>query len=236
MTDSNTPPDPADRPAAPRPAAELAEAADVRRVPVQRRSLERFGRLLDACAGLLDEVGYDNMTTTQVARRACVPIGTLYQFFDGKQALLRALAHRNLDLFATRMRARFAASPAVSWPEAGGAMVEEYAAMKREVPGFAAVAFGDARKGRDHLLDAQRQLADNQVVAQQIRELTLGQLGLPPAPNLDAVLTTAIEAAEAVLRLAFRFGPAGDPDLIEEAGALVRAYLAIRLPAPTPTG
>src|SRR5436853_3070551 len=87
----------------------------VRRKPVQRRSVERFERMLDACAELLDDVGYDAMTTSEVARRAGVPIGTLYQFFDGKHALARALAERNLDTFLDRLHARFAASPARDW-------------------------------------------------------------------------------------------------------------------------
>ena len=64
----------------------------VRRRPVQRRSLERFERILDSCAELLDEVGYTGLTTKEVARRAQVPIGTLYQFFPGVEGLLGALA------------------------------------------------------------------------------------------------------------------------------------------------
>jgi AcrR family transcriptional regulator len=205
-------------------------AGTVRRQPVQRRSVERFERLLDACAALLDEVGYEALTTSQVARRAGVPIGTLYQFFDGKPALARALARRNLDAFAARLGRRFAAAPVTSWPDAGSAVVAEFVAMKREVPGFAVVDFGEAAPGRDFLLDPDRELENNQIVAQRLKRFALDDLGLPDGPGLDAVLLVAVEAADGVLRLAFRYGPAGDPDLIAEADALVRGYLAMRLP------
>lgn len=209
--------------------ARNAPTGDVRRLPVQRRSLERFERLLDACAQLLDEIGYEALTTSQMARRAGVPIGTLYQFFDGKPAVARALARRNLDVFLRRLRARFHTHPVHDWPSAGGAVVAEFVAMKHEVPGFAVVDFGEARRNRPFLLDAQAELENNQIVAQRLKELVTGDLGLPNVPGLDAVLLTAVEAADGVLRLAFRYGPSGDPDLIAEADALVRGYLALRL-------
>jgi len=196
---------------------------------VQQRSVERFERLLDACAELLDEVGYEALTTSQIAKRAGVPIGTLYQFFDGKPAVARALARRNLEAFLERLRARFAAAPAPDWPSAGGAVVDEFVAMKRSVPGFAVVDFGEVQQNRPFMLDAENELENNQIVAQSLKELVVGDLGLPEVPGLDAVLLTAVEAADGVLRLAFRYGPTGDPDLIAEADALIRGYLALRL-------
>ena len=220
--------DPAAGPAQPGPAG-YASGAEVRRLPVQRRSQERFERLLDACARLLDEVGYEALTTSQIAKQAGVPIGTLYQFFDGKPAVARALARRNLEAFLDRLRTRFALEPAHDWPSAGGAVVAEFIAMKREIPGFAVVDFGEVRKNRPYLLDPEAELENNQIVAQRLKELVIDDLGLPDPPGLDTVLLTAVEAADGVLRLAFRYGPAGDPELIAEADALIRGYLALRL-------
>jgi len=208
------------------------DVGPVRRRPVQRRSVERFERMLDACALLLDEVGYDELTTSQVARRAGVPIGTLYQFFDGKAALAQALARRNLDLFLERLHARFAAAPGAvaSWGDAAAAVIAEFVAMKREVAGFAAVDFGDTRPGRHFMLDSGRTVENNDLVAQRLTRLGVDDLGLPEAPDVDRALLVAVEAADSVLRLAFRYGPNGDPDLIAEAEALLRGYLAVRLP------
>jgi AcrR family transcriptional regulator len=214
------------------PAAPAPPRGPVRRRPVQRRSVERFERMLDACAQLLDEVGYDELTTSEVAKRAGVPIGTLYQFFDGKLALTRALARRNLDLFLERLHARFAEplSPVRTWADAASVVVAEFIAMKRGTPGFAAVDFGDARPGKHFLLDAEREVENNQLVAERLKQLAVADLGLPDVPGLDRALLIAVEAADSVLRLAFRYGPDGDPDLIAEAEILLRAYLDARLP------
>jgi AcrR family transcriptional regulator len=204
-------------------------SGSVRRRPMQRRSVARFERMLDACAALLDDVGYDAMTTSEVARRAGVPIGTLYQFFDGKQALARALAERNLEVFLERLHARFAASPPGDWADAASCVVAEFVEMKRTVPGFAAIDFGDARAGKLFMLDEERQVENNQLVAQRLKELALTDLNLPDDPGLDRVLLVAVEAADGVLRLAFRHRLDGDPDLIAEAETLVRGYLSARL-------
>nr|MDT0523020.1 TetR/AcrR family transcriptional regulator [Streptomyces sp. DSM 41633] len=42
---------------------------NLRRAPVQQRSADRLARILDACAGLLDEIGYEQLSTRDVALR-----------------------------------------------------------------------------------------------------------------------------------------------------------------------
>lgn len=83
---------------------------------MQQRSQERYGRILDACAALLDEAGAAALTTKEVAQRAQVPIGTLYQFFAGKEDLLAALADRNLDGYLHRLDERLRAGAPTSRP------------------------------------------------------------------------------------------------------------------------
>lgn len=51
-------------------------------------------RLLDATAATLAERGLDNTTTNHIAERAGVSIGSLYQYFPDKQALIEALLER----------------------------------------------------------------------------------------------------------------------------------------------
>ncbi|MDT0478144.1 helix-turn-helix domain-containing protein, partial [Streptomyces sp. DSM 41014] len=109
---------------------------NLRRAPVQQRSADRLARILDACAGLLDEIGYEQLSTRDVALRAEVPIGSVYRFFSNKRALVDALALRNLDLYAERITDRLASIPADDWRGAIDAVLDEYLAMKRTVPGF----------------------------------------------------------------------------------------------------
>jgi AcrR family transcriptional regulator len=66
------------------------------RAPQQERSRRRVAALLDAAAEEFAERGFTAATTTGIAARAGVPIGSLYQWFPDKEALLYGLADRHL--------------------------------------------------------------------------------------------------------------------------------------------
>lgn len=68
--------------------------AYLRRVPKQKRSIERFNHILDTAAQLFLEQGYDAVTTNHIAQAAGVAIGSVYQFFPDKEAILQALVDR----------------------------------------------------------------------------------------------------------------------------------------------
>lgn len=68
-----------------------------RRVPQQARGRERYERILRAAAEELDERGYDEATTASIAERAGVPIGSVYQWFPNKAAILRAIVEGYRD-------------------------------------------------------------------------------------------------------------------------------------------
>ncbi|RUV43291.1 MAG: TetR/AcrR family transcriptional regulator [Mesorhizobium sp.] len=70
------------------------EIAMPRRAPTQQRSRERVERMLAAAAALIAEQGSDAMRMGEVAERAGVSIGSLYQFFPDKRAIVWALAER----------------------------------------------------------------------------------------------------------------------------------------------
>ena len=59
--------------------------------------------MFEAAMQLLDEGGIAALTTNAVAARAGVGIGTLYQYFDGKQALLNALTERELSAMRDKL-------------------------------------------------------------------------------------------------------------------------------------
>src|SRR3954471_12065922 len=87
----------------------------LRRGPVQGRSVARVNRMLDACAQLVDEVGYDGLTTNLLAERAGVAIGSVYQFFPDKRAIVQALTLRNLEAYLHRLAARIEREQAAHW-------------------------------------------------------------------------------------------------------------------------
>ena len=68
-----------------------------RKSPVQARSAASVEAILEATVQVLLAVGKKQLTTTRVALRAGVSVGTLYQYFPNKSALLQAALKRHLD-------------------------------------------------------------------------------------------------------------------------------------------
>ena len=67
-----------------------------RKAPVQARSAASVDAILEATVQVLLQVGKERLTTTRVAARAGVSVGTLYQYFPNKSALLQAALQRHL--------------------------------------------------------------------------------------------------------------------------------------------
>ncbi len=68
-----------------------------RKQPKQERSQATVEAILTATAHILTEDGYDRLTTNRVADRAGVSIGSLYQYFPNKEALIFALAEHHAN-------------------------------------------------------------------------------------------------------------------------------------------
>ncbi|MBB5793704.1 AcrR family transcriptional regulator [Streptomyces caelestis] len=187
---------------------------------MQRRSAERLTRILDACADLLDEVGYDALSTRAVAQRAGVPIGSVYRFFGNKRQMVDALAQRNLERFSERVTQRLRETGDGGWREAMDAVLDEYLEMKRTAPGFSLVDFGN------QIPVGARQAEPNHRVADRLTELLSGYLDRAPDEELRRVFLIAVETADTLVHLAFRVAPDGDQKIIEETREMLRAYLA----------
>ncbi len=71
-----------------------AAPAAMGRVPSQRRARERVERILAAASDLIARHGSDQLKMSEVALAAGVSIGSLYQYFPDRSALIAALAAR----------------------------------------------------------------------------------------------------------------------------------------------
>ncbi len=203
----------------------VTSSTPLRRQPVQQRSAKRVERMLEACASLIEEVGYDGVTTTLIAERAGVAVGSLYQFFPDKRAVVQALTMRNLDKFMDTITARFAKTPLEHWWDAVDTIFDAYVGMHRDVPAFSKVRFGDAVDMR--LLDDKRD--NNAVISDRMVELIAAKFGIP-LDELQLPIAVAVQAADGVLDLAFRIDPNGEQRVLDEAKSLIRGYLSTRLP------
>lgn len=63
----------------------------MRKKPQQERSRQMVATLIDATARIIAKRGLDGTTTPAIAEEAGVSVGSLYQYFDGKEALIAAL-------------------------------------------------------------------------------------------------------------------------------------------------
>ena len=216
---------PAVRQPAMSPVPRLGSAHSLRRLPVQERSAARVRRMLDAAADLIEEVGYDRLSTTAIAQRADVAIGSVYQFFGDKRSLAEALSQRYIDMYIERLSARFDAEPPADWKSGVKAAIEEYAHMYRTAPGFRVLHLADAIDPGH----AERITTGGDVIAAQILSGVEQRFGVKPDQHLTETVTVAVETGQALVRLAFRREAEGEASAIAEAERVVGDYLERRL-------
>ena len=94
-----------------------------RRIPRQTRAEETVSAILEAAAQVLEAGELAAFTTNAVAECAGVSIGTLYQYFADKQALVRTLAERELQRTLSAIATALRGNPQATGEERVRAMV-----------------------------------------------------------------------------------------------------------------
>jgi AcrR family transcriptional regulator len=80
--------------------AHSPERGDRVRIPKQARSRRTRERTLEAAGACFEELGYDETTTAAIARRAGVAVGSVYDYFEDKRAILLELLHSTVEVVA----------------------------------------------------------------------------------------------------------------------------------------
>lgn len=205
-----------------------------RKQPSQARSRATVDALVEAAAQLFDQLGYADTTTDFIAERAGTSIGTLYQYFPDKDALLVATFETHLDEVESVFRALI---------ELLDADVALDAFVQRAVHDMFELHRGRPTLHRIYIEEAPMPARVFQRYATLERPLRHAWVAhLRRAPRLETSLSTAIEAdlelavgmATSVLEaLAHRctlYPPADTPAarLEEEAALLILGYLRHR--------
>ena len=196
-----------------------------RKRPSQHRSKATVDTILTATARILIKLGFDGLTTNAVAEAAGVSIGSLYQYFPNKEALVAALIEDQLDIKNTATLAELARVAVLPIGEAVRAMIEltiqNYAAqpeLKRvlleQVP----------RVGRMARIAELHQSTHKMVTA-----LLTARRGELAIRNPETAAFLLVAAIEAIAHRATLFEPARlrDPALVDEATAMVTRYLGV---------
>jgi AcrR family transcriptional regulator len=200
----------------------FGETTQVRNEPVQVRSAARLASLLDAAAAVVDEVGFDRLTTAMVAERAGAAIGTVYRYFPDRIAVLQALRERALERFRKKVISEIRDTSPANWWGAVDCAIDAFCDMHRSEPGFRSIRFVDTI----HAPEVAGEAFESGFFARRFAEILAAEYGLPGGAQLSFRLEITIEIADALLTRAFLIDPNGDQRFIEECRAVLRTYLS----------
>ena len=103
-----------------------------RKRPRQARAAATLDAIFEATIQVLLAEGLHRLTTTRVAERAGVSVGSMYQYFPNKQALLYALNERYLDIVAEKVETTCQSKHGATTSEMVNALVGAYWQAKTE--------------------------------------------------------------------------------------------------------
>lgn len=198
----------------------------IRNEPVQARSTARLAALLDAAAHVIDEIGYERLTTAMVAERAGASIGTVYRYFPDRIAVLQSLAARNAERVAERAIAEIRDRSRETWQSALEAGFEVFTAAFRSEPGFAALRFGDVLDLRPVVgVPALRVFADRAAA------VLVDRFAMTDSAEAKLALQSVLTLADAIAADAFLRDPKGDAAILRHAVAAANSLLKEYFPA-----
>jgi AcrR family transcriptional regulator len=203
-------------------------SSPARHSPRQDRSTQRVELILDTTAALIDEVGYGNITPTLIARRAAMSGPAIYRYFDDLDAIVRALAKRNLERYLERSQALLEAS--ADWQDAIAGSVAAFSEFYRNEPGFRWLRLGDPIA--NNLLSETE--SNKTLLARQVCELFVTRYEVDSRKDLLGHVEIMVEIADALIARAFESDQDGDRFYLDECTRLMVNYLGEYLAQPIP--
>jgi AcrR family transcriptional regulator len=202
-----------------------------RRKPSQERSRDRVERILDATADLLGTTAVDKITTAAIAETAGVPIGSVYQYFPNKLAVLAELARRVMEQVDLKTASLIAEDFGVlPWDQA----IDR--AIDATMQGY------EAQPGYLQLLLSIRPTPEFRAITDESNERVAAMLSFHPAlqavippERIQLVTRAAIQAVNSLQDWALS---QEDPDvtnrIIVEMKTLLKGYLAVYMDESSP--
>ena len=185
--------------------------------------------MLDAAAAVFAEVGYEEATTNAIARRARTSIGSLYQFFPNKAAVLEALTARYLgQLRQVHDRVFDAASLRLPLPAFYDRLIDTLAEFHRANPGFRPLFYGSTTS--PELAAAAALLHQECVRRAEAAIATRAARLAPERRRLYAVLN--VEVVKALLPLAESGDAARRARVLAEVKRMLLAHMTEALCGP----
>jgi len=191
------------------------------REPQQQRSREKFARILQATATLLETTTYDELGTKLIAARAGVSVGVLYRYFADKEAIVASLVREWLQsdvLIAEKITAE--PLPERS-RELMGNLLAAYADRFRKEPGYRRIWYQGPHLAA---LDAVGKKT-NEEIARHLHNALVHGYAIPDTEQSRRRARLAVEVGAKLLDLAFRDRAEGDPEILADAALMMDRYL-----------
>jgi len=201
----------------------------IRRPPQQARAQARMQRILDEAAALIAQKGSEQVKMSEIAERAGVPIGSVYQFFPDKTAIIRTLA----EIYMARIREALIAgiadiaSPAEAL-ERMGSLFDDYYALFLSEPVLRDIWGGTQGDKLIQDLD----IADSRENGQAVFDALKRFVGLPERPRFKTACFLVLHLTGAAVRMAIAVDRKEGKRLIEEFKQLMVRELGAFLKVP----
>jgi len=180
---------------------EAEKRTQIKRIPRQERSQERFERVLTTALRLFAAQGYESVSMREIAREAKMPIATVYQYFPMKLAIVREMWKRYTstitETLAENIR-NFRANGKDDLNRLIGNMVDLMAALQAENPAFIEIWSCVTASMELRKLDIEDTLQNARVITETLRQMY-------PKADANALFDRAlvtIETANSTTRLA----------------------------------
>jgi AcrR family transcriptional regulator len=204
-------------------ATNSSHSSGMRRQPRQARSQERVKQILDVAEQMFIAEGYEATTTNAIAARAKVPIGSLYQFFPDKAAIVQALTMRYMEILHQRFAALHTAEtrhlPLSTYIDR---VIEATDQFFTDHPGYHAI-FMQVQNVIPEL-EAIETAADTQLIQELATFLALHDADLEQA-NCTAIAFVLVKAIGTLLWLALSQEPPFRQQLVQETKRFTLSYL-----------
>ncbi|MFE5671441.1 TetR family transcriptional regulator [Agromyces sp. NPDC056523] len=196
--------------------ADHGRKRSVRTEPTQRRSSQRLDALLDAAAEIVDELGFERLTTQMVAERAGASIGTVYRYFPDRVAVLHALRERGVRRYRERLAESMERADLAEWWDVVALALDVCTDLYRDEPGFSVL----------HAAPRERSDRDGEPeLAHRVARLMEHEFGIDDEAEVRFRLGVSLEIGGALIHRAFERDAAGDERYLDEARRVVREYL-----------
>ncbi len=195
----------------------------VRKEPRQARSQATVDAILTATARVLVRDGYDRASTNRVAETAGVSVGSLYQYFPTKEALVAALIDRHMTQMTALLETNIDELRDASLPVATRALVKLMLAAHAQNPRLHKIFTEQVpRMGRmSRFYEVERRMGE------RIRDYLEGHASELRTKNLDLSIFIIVCVVEALTHMTVVDHPGrfDEEELTDEITSLVLRYV-----------